>query len=55
VLLLLVDALAKFSTNFAQKAGRSAGLRLDTRPPSMTTSSSTRLPPALRMSVLRLG
>ena len=42
---------ANSSTIFAQKAGRSSGLRLDTRPWSVTTSSSTTLPPALRMSV----
>jgi hypothetical protein len=40
---------------FAQKAGRSSGLRLETSPASTTTSSSTQFPPALRMSVCRLG
>ena len=37
------------------KAGRSPGLRLVTSVPSTTTSSSTQVPPALRMSVCRLG
>ena len=36
------------------RAGR-PGLRLETRPWSVTTSSSTTLPPALRMSVRMLG
>ena len=43
------------STILAQKAGRSSGLREDTRPWSTTTSSSTQLPPALRMSVCSDG
>ncbi len=43
------------STILAQKAGRSSGLRLVTRPWSVTTSSSTQVPPALRISVWRLG
>jgi hypothetical protein len=42
-----------------QNAGWSSGLRLDTRvlgpPVHTTTSSSTQLPPALRISVFRLG
>ena len=37
------------------KAGRSSGLRLVTRLPSTTTSSSTQSAPALRRSVCRLG
>src|SRR3954453_20966134 len=43
------------STILALKAGRSSGLRLLTTAWSTTTSSSTQLPPALRMSVCRLG
>src|SRR3954469_10922064 len=43
---------ANSSTILSLKAGRSSGLRLVTRPWSTTTSSSTHLPPALRMSVL---
>src|SRR3954470_8107590 len=43
------------STILAQNAGRSSGLREDTRPWSTTTSSSTQLPPALRMSVCSDG
>jgi hypothetical protein len=43
------------STIFAQKAGRSSGLREDTRPSSTTTSSSTQVPSALRMSVCSEG
>src|SRR3954454_6155878 len=39
------------STIFSQNAGRSSGLREETRPWSTTTSSSTHVPPALRMSV----
>ena len=39
----------------AQKAGRSDGLRLDTTARSTTVSRSTQWPPALRMSVFRLG
>jgi site-specific DNA recombinase len=39
------------STILAQKAGRSSGLRLVTRPSSVTTSWSTQVPPALRISV----
>jgi len=46
---------ANSSTIFAQKAGRSSGLRLVTRPWSVTTSSSTTMPPALAMSVRTLG
>src|SRR5215210_1519675 len=42
------------STSFSQNAGRSSGLRLVTNPWSVTTSSSTQVPPALRMSVCRL-
>ncbi len=38
-----------------QKAGRSSGSRLVTSVPSVTTSWSIGLPPALRMSVRRLG
>ena len=36
-------------------AGMSSGLREVTRPESTTTSSSTQSPPALRISVCRLG
>jgi hypothetical protein len=43
------------STILAQKAGRSSGLRLVTSPWSVTTSSSTHVPPALRISVRRVG
>src|SRR5207248_4688982 len=43
------------STIFSLNAGRSSGFRLVTRPWSTTTSLSTHSPPALRMSVLRLG
>ena len=43
------------STTLAQKAGRSSGLREVTRPSSTTTSSSTQVPPALRMSVFSDG
>ena len=50
-----VDGERNSSTILAQNAGRSSGLRLVTRPWSVTTSSSTQLPPALRMSVWRLG
>src|SRR4051812_31817975 len=39
------------STSFLQNAGRSSGFRDVTSPWSTTTSSSTQLPPALRMSV----
>src|SRR5437763_4895052 len=39
------------STSFSQNAGRSSGFRDVTRPWSTTTSSSTQLPPAFRMSV----
>ena len=46
---------ANSSTIFEQNAGRSSGLRLETRPSSCATSSSTQLAPALRMSVCRLG
>jgi len=46
---------ANSSTIFAQKAGRSSGLRLETRPWSVTTSWSTTFAPALRRSVRRLG
>src|ERR1044072_303354 len=42
-------------TSAAQNAGRSRGLRLDTRLPSTTTSSSITVPPALRMSWRPLG
>src|SRR5690348_4397801 len=41
--------------NSRLKAGMSSGLRLVTRLPSTTTSSSTQVPPALRTSVWRLG
>src|ERR1700712_171342 len=40
---------------FALKASMSSGLRLDTRPWSTTTSSSTHSAPAFRRSVCRLG
>jgi len=43
------------STILAQNAGRSSGLRLVTIPLSVTTSWSTHSPPALRMSVWRVG
>jgi PPOX class probable F420-dependent enzyme len=43
------------STSFALNAGRSSGVRLETRPLSTTTSSSTQFAPALTRSVLRLG
>ncbi|SDS78519.1 hypothetical protein SAMN04515669_1918 [Jiangella sp. DSM 45060] len=46
---------ANSSSIFAQNAGRSSGLRLVTRPLSVTTSSSTQVAPALRRSVRRLG
>src|SRR6266536_3880631 len=46
---------ANSSTILAQKAGRSAGLRLETMPTSVTHSSSTQFAPALRRSVFRLG
>src|SRR5215211_1728800 len=46
---------ANSSTTLAQNAATSSGLRLVTSPWSTTTSSSTQLPPALRMSVLRVG
>jgi hypothetical protein len=46
---------ANSSTILAQKAGKSSGLRLVTKPWSVTTSSSTHSPPALRMSVRRVG
>ena len=42
---------ANAATIFMLKAGRSSGLRLLTRFPSTCTSSSTQMPPALRMSV----
>ena len=51
----LVLALGELLDDLAQKAGRSSGSRLETRPWSQTTSSSTQLPPALTMSVLMLG
>ena len=43
------------STILAQKAGRSSGLRLETRPWSTWTSSSTQVAPALRRSVCSDG
>src|SRR5690606_1784842 len=43
------------STTFAQNAGRSSGLRLETSPASTTTSSSTQSAPAFSRSVRRLG
>jgi hypothetical protein len=46
---------ANSSNIFAQNARRSSGLRLDTSPRSVWTSSSTHVPPALVMSVRRLG
>src|SRR5690606_38383248 len=46
---------ANSSTIFRQNAGRSSGLRLDTMPWSVTTSSSTTSAPALRRSVRTLG
>src|SRR3954468_3038916 len=42
---------ANSSTSLPQKAGRSSGLRLVTRPLSTTTSSSPHFAPALRRSV----
>jgi len=48
-------SLANSSTILAQNAGRSPGLRLVTRPWSATTSLSTQVPPALRMSVATVG
>lgn len=48
-------ARANCSTIAAQKAGRSAGLRLVTSCPSTTTSWSTTSAPALRRSVRMLG
>jgi hypothetical protein len=50
-----VGALGELLDDLSQKAGRSSGLRLETRPWSTTTSSSTTLPPAFLMSVLMLG
>src|SRR3954451_17332858 len=52
---LAAHAGANSSTILAQNAGRSSGLREDTRPSSTTTSSSTHVPPALRMSVCSDG
>src|ERR1700759_3036444 len=46
---------ANSSTILSQNAGRSSGLREVTSPWSTTTSSSTQLPPALRMSVCSDG
>src|SRR5690625_5051445 len=46
---------ANSSSILRLKAGRSRGLRLVTSPRSVTTSSSTQLAPALRMSVRRDG
>ena len=46
---------ATSSTSLAQNAGRSSGFRLVTSPPSTTASWSTHSPPALRMSVFRVG
>lgn len=46
---------ANCSTIRAQNAGRSSGQRLEVMFWSVTTSWSTTLPPALRMSVLTLG
>src|SRR5215218_6614271 len=43
------------SAILSQKAGRSSGLRLVTRPLSTTTSSSTQLPPAFLISVRSVG
>jgi hypothetical protein len=50
-----VRAVANCSTIRAQNAGRSSGQRLEVMFWSVTTSWSTTLPPALRMSVLTLG
>jgi hypothetical protein len=50
----LLDA-ANCSMIRAQNAGRSSGQRLEVRFWSVTTSWSTTLPPALRMSVRTLG
>src|SRR5436309_490982 len=53
------DASCRPSANssmiFALNAGRSSGLRLETRPWSTTTSSSTHSAPAFRRSVCKLG
>src|SRR5215211_7724990 len=46
---------ANSSTILEQNTGKSSGLRLVTSPWSVTTSSSTQLPPALRISVCRVG
>ncbi len=46
---------ATSSTSFALNAGRSSGLRLETRPWSTCTSSSTHVAPALRRSVCSVG
>ena len=46
---------ANSSTILAQNAGRSSGVRDETKPSSTTTSASTTVPPARRMSVRRLG
>ena len=43
------------SSSALLNAGMSPGLRLVIRLPSATTLSSTQVPPALRMSVCRLG
>src|SRR3954470_19539217 len=43
------------SRSLLLKAGRSSGLRLVIKLPSTTTSSSTHVAPAFRMSVCRLG
>jgi hypothetical protein len=49
------DQVANTSTIALQKAGRSSGLRLVTMAPSTWTCSSTQVPPALPISVRRLG
>jgi len=43
------------STSLSLNAGRSSGVRLETRPWSTTTSSSPQCAPAFRRSVCRLG
>ncbi len=51
----LAAAQPRAESSALLKAGRSSGLREVMRLPSSTTSSSTQSPPALRMSVWRLG
>jgi hypothetical protein len=53
--LLVVNAHRESSTILSQNVSTSSGFRLVTWPASTCRSSSTQLPPALRMSVCRLG